>query len=232
METDQNKQKRQDFADHQAELTGMPNGKQQGRFLDADNTPRGRQKLEEKRRLERAYQSALEQMLLDPVYRMAFDDANDAIDRAQSALDLALQQNAFHIADLEDRAVKLPDGRPVFLRADGRGETADGEIIPLAIMVTLDIPADAPTIDAYDAARNRRSKLGGYADQIDDARRSVNDDDSPMDQDDLKSVPDAMDDIIRQIEARPSIRNSFNPVSASEDVKAPLDLSGVPELAR
>ena len=155
------------------------------------------------------------QRRLDPAYEAAFQAANDAIDRAQVALDAALAENADHIADLEDRAVKLPDGRAVFVRADGSGETADGEIIPAEVMDTLNVPDDAPTDDEYNAARERRRELGECGDEIDHARKTVNDPDNPADKDDLDTVRRWMDDLTRKIENVPEMSEEFAQAASS-----------------
>lgn len=217
-----------DFRDQQRELSGAGGAKME-RFFDEDSTPKGRQEKQRKLSMERAL-SELERLLLDPAYEAAFQKANDAIDAAQEALDIALRDNARHIADLEDRAPKLADGRAVFLRADGRGETADGEIIPLSVMATLDIPADAPTIDRYNAARDRRRQLGGFADDIDNARRRVHAPNDPLDRGSLGDLTKDMDDIKRRVENTPTLQRDFQECSSAPGLCEDLDLTDVPVL--
>lgn len=204
---------RLDFQDLQRELSGAGGAKAE-RFMDGEHSPRDRDRKQRQKATERLL-TELARLRLDPAYEAAHQAANDAINDAQAALDIALDANARLIADLEDRAVKLPDGRAVFIRTDGRGETADGEIIPAAIMLTLDIPNDAPTIDAYDAARERRRALGGYADEIDRARDEVNDPDNPASKERLEEIDTDMDTLIRNIEGVSSAKTAFEAATAS-----------------
>lgn len=202
---------KQEFDDQQQELAGT--GHKVARFYNDDKSERARQKKADKRSLDRILDE-LAQRRLNPVYEAAFQAANDAIDRAQAALDTALEENAQHISDLEDGAARLPDGRAVFVRADGSGETADGEIIPAEVMDTLDIPDDATTIEDYDAARERRRALGGYGEDINKARRKANDPNNPADKPTLDDIARDMDDLTRKMEGVPDISDQFDRAAA------------------
>ena len=221
---------RKEFDDLNNELAGAGHAKA-ARFFGGNGRPRSDREKARKRGIERIL-SELELLMLDPAYQAAFQAANDAIDGAQAVLDAALLENARHIADLEDRAVKLDDGRAVFIRPDGKGETADGEIIPIEIMLTLDIPPDAPTIEEYRAARARQRRLAEHGEDIDKAREEVNDPDNPASKERLDDITKEMEDIQREIENRPSITASFNPVAASDEADLPLDLGTAPILGR
>ena len=216
---------RVDFQDLQRELSGAGGAKAE-RFMDGEHSLRAREEKQRRQATERLL-SELARRRLDPAYEAAYQAATDAIDAAQTALDNALEANARQIADLEDRAVKLPDGRAVFIRADGRGETRDGEIIPVAVMVTLDVPDNAPTIEEYDAARERRQALGGYAEDVDRARDRVNDPDAPPSREELEDITDEMETLTREIEGKQSLSPGFAAVSSpqktsSEDLFAGL----------
>lgn len=197
-----------EFIDQQRELSGA-GGAKAARFLDDGSTPRSRQEKEAKARAERQAFTRLMELLQDPEYAAAYEGANDAIVQAQAALDIALEENARRMTELEGRAVKLPDGRAVFIRNDGGGETIDGEIIPASIILTLDIPEDAPTIDEYNAARERRRELGGYADKIDTARDRVNDPDDPATKDELDDITKDMKLLVRKSQNVPEMSSSF-----------------------
>jgi|AntAceMinimDraft_11_1070367.scaffolds.fasta_scaffold06550_5 hypothetical protein len=218
---------RLEFFDQQNELAGA--GHKISRFYSEDKTERGKREKASKRNVEQIL-DALSQMRLDPAYEAAFQAANTAIDDAQTVLDQALLTNSELITDLEDRAAKLPDGRAVFLREDGTGETKDGEIIPIQIMITLDISDDAPTITEYNAARERRRELGGFGEDIEKARTVVNNPTNPASVDKLEDLTKDMDKLKREIEGTYNPTADFNSV-APPDV-ADLDFGSIPKPPR
>jgi hypothetical protein len=229
MSDDHNKPpSRIDFDDLNNELAGAGHAKA-ARFFDENGRPRSDREKARKRGIKRIL-SELELLMLDPAYQAAFQAANDAIDGAQAALDAALLENARYIADLEDRAVKLDDGRAVFIRPDGRGETANGEIIPIEIMLTLDIPPDAPTIEEYRAARARQRRLAEHGEDIDKAREEVSDPDNPASKERLDDIRKEMEEIECQVNGTPTLRSSFNASPGPDEIRANLDLTAAPTL--
>lgn len=192
------------------------------RFFAEGSGPADRAEEKRKREFQRTM-TALALRLLDPEYRAAFDAANTAIDNAQTALDAAMAENAKTFEDLESRAVKLPDGRRVYLREDGRGETADGELISADVMRTLDIPEEAATIEELNEARARRRQLGDYGDDIDAARTKVNDPNNPASADDLDKIKKDFGTMTREISQTANPTASFNVVSPPADAAASLE---------
>ena len=229
--TDDRPTRQTDFIDQQRELSGA-NGARIDRFFGEDGaSPRARAEKARKAQAARAW-SRLAELLQSPSYAAAFEAVNNAIGNVQAALDQAIEENAKQLEDMESRAVKLEDGRAVFLRKDGRGETKDGEIIPLSVMQTLQIPADAPGIDAYNAARQRRRELGEYSDHVDNVRREVNDPDNPMQEDQLKDVIKDIEQIQSDIEGRPPSEASATFEANNVEENRALDLSIAPVLGR
>lgn len=203
-----------DLDDLSRELAGASNKTQ--RFT-AESAGHGREG--EKKRKQQEFERILDELTrrrLDADYERAFQAASAAISQAQDALDAALEENARHIEELEANAARLADGRMVFLRKDGKGETADGEIIPLEVMVTLDIPDNATTIEDYNAARARRRELGGYGDEVDAARNEINDPENPADKDRLDDVEKRMKTLTKEINGSYNLTASFNAVSSPE----------------
>lgn len=201
------------------------------RFLPEERDPR----LREKKRLERQLQQALselQQRLRDPEYRAAWDSANEAIDRAQIAVDQAIEENTDLLDVLEDRAPKLADGRAVYLNPDGTGRTKDGETISLAEMALLTIPKDAPTWDEYETAWKRQAELAQKSEKIDRARTTVNDPNNPAEKPELEDITKDMDIITRDAEGRPILQQSFNPVALPPVGPPALDFDTAPVQSR
>lgn len=178
------------------------------RFTNEEDDPDLRDKKQREAEIRRAL-TALQERLRDPEYRRLFDRANNSINEAQEALDQAVQENEEHIADLERRAVRLTDGRMVFLCEDGSGQTQDGETVSRAEMARLYVPDDATTLREYEAARTRRSQLSVYADRVDSARREVNEHDNPASKDRLRDIDRDMRTVTASVEGRSSLRGEF-----------------------
>ena len=178
------------------------------RFTNEEDYPDIREKKQREAEIRRAL-TALQERLCDPEYRRLFDKANNSINEAQDALDQAIQENAEHIADLERRAVRLTDGRMVFLCEDGSGQTQDGETVSRAEMARLYVPDNATTLREYEAARTRRSELSGYADRVDSARREVNDHDNPASKDRLRDIDRDMRAMTADIREQATLSANF-----------------------
>lgn len=173
------------------------------------------------------HMTALQIMLQDEAYYAAWNAARDAIDRAQLRLDEALAELEAKIESIEDRAVRLADGRAVYMRPDGTAVTKEGETISAAVLSELSIPANAATEEEYRAARTRQAELGGYADEIDDARTEVRDPDNPPSKDRLEEIKDQMDKRASDIAADQSRTAEFSSEAqwAPEHRLAELDTS-------
>jgi len=66
---DEDRRRNNDWRDHQAEVAGIENGRA-SRFLDGEHAPRNRNVSERKAR-ERAFQTQLEYLMMNPAYATA-----------------------------------------------------------------------------------------------------------------------------------------------------------------
>ncbi|MAK59359.1 MAG: hypothetical protein CMK09_00080 [Ponticaulis sp.] len=199
------------------------------RFTDTEDNPELKEKKKREAQIRRVL-TALQKRLLDPEYKRLFDKANASVNRAQDTLNQAIDNNEAHIADLERRAVKLTDGRMVFICEDGSGQTKDGDTVTRVDMARLYVPDDATTLKEYSAATKRRSDLAKSADQIEAARTEINDRDNPASKERLTEIERDMRDKRRQLEETPIMRNTFSDVATSKSRVGKLDLSTVPQL--
>jgi hypothetical protein len=194
--------------------------------------------IEEKKREKESRETALHQLMRDPAYAAAYQRANDAIDRAQQALDTALLENAQIAEDLQDRldemenrAARLPDGRAVFRAADGSLKTADGDRLRSeAVPASLIIPLDAPSYEDYAAGRTaltsavaRGAELSEIQTTIlDPARDRLNDEDPPS-AEELVGINESMGRITSELES--------GRIPTLEDTDQQSPANGAPELA-
>jgi hypothetical protein len=242
--------RQQDFIDLQAELSGAPNGRT-ARFLTGENAPRNKEEAE-KEKARRTAQAMLDDLLLNPAYKEAWDRTSDLLNRTQDKLDAALLKNAAAIerletllADLEDKAAKLADGTAVFRAADGSVWTADGRRLSEAETASLSIPEDAPSWEQYDgaqgaldSARARRKRLSGIQDDVlDPARERLNDQENPPSLDEVEDIEKdvqradaAIDEATQNDLTKPFQQASREPalVSVSEE----LDNLAIPTIGR
>lgn len=198
--------RRQDLDDLNNEAAGREVGRISRFHHERDPKIIEEKKQERERRL-----SALAQLMRDPVYAAAWQRANDAIDRAQAALDIALLENAQITEDLQERleemegrAARLPDGRAVFRAADGSIRAADGQrlrsdTLPASLIIPLDAPSYeeyATSRDALTSARARGQELSrAQTEVIDPARERLNDQDNPPSREELEEIEREMDEI-------------------------------------
>lgn len=202
--------RRQDLDDLNNEAAGREVGR-----ISRFHHERDPKFIEEKKQERERRLSALAQLMRDPVYAAAWQRANDAIDRAQAALDIALLENAQITEDLQERleemegrAARLPDGRAVFRAADGSIRSADGQRLRSdALPASLIIPLDAPSYedyatsrDALTSARARGQELSRVQTEvIDPARERQADEDNPLSLDELDAVTAYMTEVADEL---------------------------------
>ena len=240
---DKDKRKAQDFADQQAELSGVSTGRQD-RFLRGDASRRNGG-AERARAADRAFQTQLDLLLTDPVYRAAYTRVVDLLDQAQAKLDVAMAAVAATIdrltdltEDMETDAARLPDGRAVFLGSDGKLYTADGDCLGPVEDHDIAIPKDAPSWDQFrgarDALRDAKTRMRRYGDIQDDvltpARDRVSDPDNPPSLDDLKKIEDDIKRAMDQIETAPPMSTSFEAAIADTPSSDEPDLALIDDL--
>lgn len=232
-----------EFSDLQDEIAGRENGKAR-RFISRDQDPREQSRKDQKMATQ-AVLSALQGRLLDPEYRAAYQRAHDAIDRAQAALDDALLHNADEIErlaiqarEMDEAAAHLADGTAIFMDAGGVLRTADGrplrsEAVPSSLIIPVDAPSyedRAAVREAATAAHARGADLATIqTDVIDAARDRLQDDDDPLELDELRDMAREMDSLTERV-GSPDFDPEEPPVPESGVTGAVPPLLSVPEL--
>lgn len=230
MSDDHLESQKQEFADHQAEVAGIPNGKAE-RFLDGENSPRNRQ-TNERRARDKAFQTQLDLLMMNPNFAKAYERVGEAIDSAQDKLNAAMEKLASRIehlqdviTDMEERTAKLPDGSPVFQDANGDLMTADGRRLSAAEEAVLLNPENLlsyeqykGTSDALSGARAKQDRLSDIQPKIDDARDRRDNAETP---EALEAIEKDIQDIDSEIELMTSEKAAFN--TASEPVPITLE---------
>jgi len=198
-----NARMRTDSEDFHNEIAGRETGRRArfgGQNRDAETS--------ERKKNERAFRDALDRLLQDPEYRMLYEqlgetlsDAERSADQTIADIQIALRKLEDDIADMEARAAKTLDGKPVFRTADGRVVNADGEQLPPEIAAGIQWPANAPNAEDYFAAKQRQGELiagleewQGYRnDTLGGIRDRYEDRENPMSKDDLRAAQDAIE---------------------------------------
>ena len=226
----------QDLADWQQEASGANGGKAQ-RFL----SPNARDDLDPKARKDKeARQSALQRMLLNAVYRAAYEDFGRRLSQAEAQIDAALDKAADQIGtaraaldSLQNTAARLPDGTRVYRDAHGRIWTEDGTEIDDEYGVIV-WPDNAPSyedyllaqsqLDAASAEFNRLQRI--RIDVLGRIRDRYEDEDRPITQGE-------MDDFMDEIEAEMAAASNPRQFAAQEiDVSVAQSLKhGVPTVS-
>ena len=191
--------RRQDADDLQDEIASRDTGRVK-RFLTAEG---GNAEANEKRRARRAFRDALEALLAtDPEYRALYEELGETLSHAEANADAV-------IAEMRDRAARLPDGRRVFRRADGSVVDEAGETFPVEFADGIQWPQGAPSAEAYFGALQRRDQMNALltdwldyrTDTLGGIRDRYEDRDDPMKKDGLKG---ALDDIESRKPPHPS----------------------------
>jgi len=209
-------EKRQrDFDDLQNEAAGNETGRIT-RFLNADDE-RSVEGKRRKREKQEAADRRFMDLMKDPEYAALYHDLGDKLrdaetgaDQTIAAIQAQLRTIERDIEDMEARAAKGPDGAPVFRTADGRVVNADGEELPPEIAAGIVWPDNAPSAEDYFAARAEQdaveAKLSDWQnyrnDVLGDIRHRYDDEDNPMEKDDLREALEAIED------ARPESHSS------------------------
>ncbi len=146
-------------ADYGNEAAGRETGRMK-RHLPGEASPDAAQK----RRDEdvRRMMSALEQLLLDPVYRAKYEAFGVFLSEAETKADNLIEQTEAalaavkgEIADAIDAAPKL-NGKAIFRFADGRVIDEDGNEVPPELSQGIIWPDGAMSADEFAALLDRR----------------------------------------------------------------------------
>lgn len=176
------------------------------------------------KKAEQVFRDVLDRFLQDPAYRALYGQLGQRLSDAEQEADdvladtwAALRNHSKKIAEMEERAARSPDGRLVFLTADGRVVDADGEELPTEIADGIIWPTDAPTAEEYfgaleqhTAVTNQLQEWQDYRnDTLGDIRNRYDDRDNPMSFDDLG-------DAIERIQSNAPQASSFAPTAPSD----------------
>ncbi|MGJ8530380.1 hypothetical protein [Maritalea sp.] len=201
-------------------------GRDSGRMTRFGGKSRARREIE-KKKAEKAFRDALDLLLQDPEYRALYETLGESLATAEieadtviANLEAALQDLDAQIADMEARAAKGPDGRPVFKTGDGQTVYADGTVLRPEIAEGIIWPPNAPSGSNYFDAKDRRADgaalladwqgyrhdtLGGIRDRYDDRE-------NPMSKDAMR---DALDSVENMRPAQASVTPNELEVSIS-----------------
>ncbi|MEM1102770.1 MAG: hypothetical protein AAGH48_01540 [Pseudomonadota bacterium] len=199
-------QRRIDFDDLQHELVGRDVGKA-ARFLSAEHSrsPEARRKKLQKEAADRR----LVELLTDPTYRALYErlgnrlaDAETKTDQVIERYDIAIRTIHRDIAEMEARAGRGLNGQPVFRYRDGRVVDPDNDPLAPEIAAGIEWPENAPTAEAYFAAKDRRSSLIAERDEwliyrtdtLGTIRDRYDNHDDPMSKEDMRDALDRIDE--------------------------------------
>lgn len=224
--------KRREFDDLQNEIAGRETGRR-ARFLrDGPGS-------EEAKRKERAEQRALTrlvELLNDPVYRAKYDGVMTALRGAEQATETALQRinrgievAQDDLADIQDRAARLPDGTRVYQDTHGILRREDGSQVDDVLAATVIWSGNEASFhelrhaqDRLDGLVKERTEAEIYRDDVlGPARNSVSDPDNPPSLGELDGILDniqtGMPDAVKaQIaDATPAPQPEVNPMSVA-----------------
>ncbi|MEO1020048.1 MAG: hypothetical protein AAFY56_20510 [Pseudomonadota bacterium] len=158
-------------------------------------------------------------MMQDPEYAALHNDVSDLLRRAEKVAESALIRTEEALAELLENAVRLPDGRAVFIDRNGNVRTEDGKIIDPVIAESLVFPENAPSYESYRAHRERVEGIRRYqVETLGHARERLEDQDNPPSKNELKDlqrdIETGLDTTIqRQTGADETPENTYNPSS-------------------
>ncbi|MEM6381311.1 MAG: hypothetical protein AAF739_01445 [Pseudomonadota bacterium] len=226
--------KRRDFDDLQNEITGMDPGRIQRFLSEGDGRSPGAKR---RKRVKEAEQRRLVELLTDPIYRATYERLGSQLSEAETHADQTIQRYETAIqaaqtllADMEADAARGPDGQLVFRYADGRVVDADGRDVTPEIAAGITWPENAPSAEAYFAAKEQLNSLenelhqwrGYRTDTLGSIRDRHDNDDNPM-------SLDEMDDALDRIEStQPAI--FALPAAEPEVIAAPPATPSAPSL--
>lgn len=230
-------QRQLDFDDSQRELAGVEVGRI-GRFL----SPEAREALREgKGAGSRAVSSlsALDWMLLnDPDYAQAYEGAMNALADAEDTVEEALEkalgrvdvaQNA--VDRTLDEAMRLPDGRAVFMDADNAVRTEDGKAVDPALAATLEWQGNEPSYETFverrdrlDTANDAVTAIRGDQIELGEIREELTDRDDPASREHVDELQGRID----LIGSRYAPRDEPEPTAPSQSFEAAKpDMTGL-----
>ena len=180
-------------------------------------------------------ETALALMLRDPVYRKRYEAfglfLEERVDATKTALEQALassQAAQTALTDLFDGANRLPDGRKVFVTADGRIVSTDGQEVSADAAAQVIWSQDAPVYEAFLAAKKEAEEvaqtvnaLQDYQLQLDQAQDRWKNEEAPITPDEMDALQDALEQSAPDI-----IQDHLQPSDTEVDAKNNLSNVG------
>ncbi len=217
------------------ESAGRETGRMK-RHLPGEASPEAAQKRRDKD--ARWTMSALEQMLLDPVYRAKYEAFGVLLSEAETKADNLIEQAEAalaavkgEISDAIDAAPKL-NGKAIFRSADGRVIDEDGNEIPPELSQGIIWPDGAMSAEEFATLLDRRKhaeiRLRGqynFRTELGEIRNRYNDPDNPVTTNDLDGWDSDVTmqlDNFSKTDASPARNPEVGAVSISNVVKPPI----------
>ncbi|RFB06216.1 hypothetical protein [Parvularcula marina] len=192
-----------DLRDKAVEEATGGNGPRASRFKTGENAPEAIREKERKARADQmmALQVQLATQAQIDAYLRSLSDLRDSVYDA-------IEENADFIERLRGGAAKLEDGTAVYLLADGRFRTVEGDILTRDELA--DVPDNPTTWAEYEAAIQRRAQLARIeSDVIAPAEDKLRSGEATTD--DLKRIEAEMKEAVEIIE---------NPAKEAADVRS------------
>lgn len=206
------KREAQDRDDYNFAVSGVGVGRQRKHLQDGEIDPLTGEK--KKDAIADALQRSLEELLLNPQYRIAHENLVSAVRDASSQADRMLDDIRIQLDEARDainimlsKAARLKDGRMVFKFADGRVEDENGNIIDDALTQHIIWTPDMPTGEEFRGLQDRINRLEdaerevlGIQTEIGDINNRAHDNENPFTPDALQTQTDRVNDLRNQLE--------------------------------
>lgn len=163
---------------------------------------------------EKRRQSALDQMMMNAVYREAWTSALNALNQAEEAVYQALIQasDALHHAqrqyqELLDKAAMTADGQRVFKDKHGDVYTENGEKLSADEAAQIDWRGDDPSRedqihiqDALTTAQEEFDRINGHSNRLVEIREELTDQNDPLSIDEIQARVQEVNDLRQSVE--------------------------------
>lgn len=217
-------------ADYGNEAAGRDTGRMKRHFPGETGAAKDARKREE---ATRRMLNALDQLLLDPVYRARYEafgsfltDAETRTDTLLDRAELALAEASTKLDEVLQGANRSLDGRRVFRFADGRVIDENGETLDADEAAGIVWKSDAPTAEEFIEAKRRRDdaelhlhELQGFRTDLGEVRDRYEDADNPLAIEEMDDIERDMSELFKSlsVDAAPAISESL----PSTDQKPP-----------
>ncbi len=123
------------------------------------------------------------------VYAAYYQQTLDLLGHAERETENALREAQEAFDGLMARAVRLSDGRAVFLDENGNVVTEDGKTVDPELAESIEWPTNAPTYEEYRGAKGRINDLQDYQTGVlGEARRKLNNNKQPQSMDEMEQI--------------------------------------------